>query len=125
MKFIIMAGLIIMSTLAFGRSSMPGRTNVFDAYIPDDNPNVYTYGVVVDTASIEDRDLNITVQPSYTPELHKEQILICGPSFERAKIDHLNLHSPMVMTYERIAHRTVHGIGCHNIVSVDYFKETK
>ena len=120
-----LSALLVLAQMSYGATSAPSRSNSLEAYIPDDNTNVYTYGVIVDTASIEDRFLNITVQPAYTPELHKEQVLICGSSFEWAKIDHLNLHSPMVMTYERIAHRTVHGIGCHNIVSVDYFKETK
>lgn len=86
------------------------------------NPNIYEAGSIVNYAIIgKSEGLVIRVQPLATYALYTDEILFCGVPAD--KID--GHENPMVLIYERQAHRLVDGLGCHELVRVSDIKAEK
>jgi len=63
-----------------------------------------------------DGNLNLRVKPLGTYMLYDESVLFCGMPLDKLR----NLRGDrFVLTYERVAHHTVQGLGCHNLVRAD------
>ncbi len=88
----------------------------------DKNPNIYEAGEILDYTIIgKNEALNLRVQPLATYALYSDEILFCG-----VPADKLDGHeNPMVLIYERVSHRMIDGIGCHELVSVKDIKGEK
>jgi hypothetical protein len=79
------------------------------------NPNIYVAVDNVIEVTDVDGNLNLRIHPVGTFMLYDENVLLCGQPFDRfAGFDY-----PMMITYERVAHRAVEGVGCHELRSVD------
>jgi hypothetical protein len=104
---VFMAGRAHCTTTA-QRSNSIGATTY--------NTNPYTYLPVDNVIEVTDIDgsLNFRVHPVGTYMLFDQNILLCG---HPDKFDGANY--PFLMTYETIAHRTVRGVACHNLVRID------
>jgi len=104
-------------SLAHGSTTKANRPNSLGISEIYTNTNAYLFGVPIDgqiLESEEDRATNVRFQPYNTPALYDESVLFCGQvaDFFQGKT------GPLVVTYDRIAHRRFHGIACHDIVSV-------
>jgi hypothetical protein len=58
------------------------------------------------------------LQPTGTYQLFTEDVLLCKQPVEMF----IGKKNPMVITYETRAHKTVQGIGCHELKRVDELK---
>jgi hypothetical protein len=106
-----------LAILAHGSTTKANRPNSLGISEIYTNTNAYLFGVPIDgqiLESEEDRATNVRFQPYNTPALYDESVLFCGQvaDFFQGKT------GPLVVTYDRIAHRRFHGIACHDIVSV-------
>ena len=85
------------------------------------NPLMYTAGSLSETQdalSTVDGNLNLRILPLGTYALYDESILLCGEP-----VDMFNgVTEPFVLVYERTAHRTVQGVGCHVLIEVRSLK---
>jgi hypothetical protein len=86
------------------------------------NPLIYVAGSVADASRVDDA-VNIRFQPLGTYSLFDQNILLCGTDKLVAKFD--GKHNPMVLTYERQAHRAVNGVGCHDLIRVDNLEPSR
>lgn len=89
----------------------------------DENPLMYLAGsLATDKAVTEiDGNLNLRIKPLGTYMLFDEAVLLCGMPVDMFQ----GITEPFVLTYERTAHRSVQGIGCHVLVHVNSLKEEK
>lgn len=79
--------------------------------------NPYSYLVidkVTDIQSVEG-NLSLRVHPMWTYMLFDQNLLFCGLPMEKFR----GITAPFVITYERQAHRSVQGVGCHYVFKVD------
>jgi hypothetical protein len=87
------------------------------------NPNVYLSGTLLD-GSVFDSDgrefTSLRVHPLKTFALYDEDLLLCGNKAE----DFQGKTSPVLITYERVAHQTVQGVACHELMGVDEVHES-
>ena len=124
-KLIVIAAIIMVLLMCFGPACLiahgsttkVNRSNSLGISEIYTNTNAYLFGVPIDgqiLESEEDRATNVRFQPYNTPALYDESVLFCGQvaDFFQGKT------GPLVVTYDRIAHRRFHGIACHDIVSV-------
>ena len=83
-----------------------------------DNPYTYKAGNIVSGALVDDGNaIAVRIQPTSTYTLFTEDILLCSSI---ATLDlFLNKRNPVVLTYETKAHKTVQGVGCHDLKRVD------
>ena len=88
------------------------------------NPLAYLAGSIAtnqDALTNVDGNLNIRIKPLETYMLYDESILFCG-----LPTDMFNGKTePFLLTYERVAHRQVRGVGCHELVAVHSLKTEK
>ena len=107
-----------LSILAHGstepRVNRPNSLGVSEVY---QNSNVYLFGQPIDGQILEyeeDHATNVRFQPYNTPALYDESVLFCGmvADFFQGK------RGPVVVTYDKIAHRRFNGIACHELISV-------
>jgi hypothetical protein len=85
------------------------------------NPLAYLAGSIAtnqDAVSNVDGNLNVRMSPLGTYMLYDESVLLCGLPMDKFQ----GITEPFVLTYERVARRTVQGIGCHVLISVDSLK---
>jgi hypothetical protein len=106
-----------LAILAHGSTTKPNRPNSLG--IPEiyTNDNSYLFAQPIDGQILEyeeDRATNVRFQPYNTPALYDESVLFCGmvADFFQGKT------GPLVVTYDRIAHRRFNGVACHDLVSV-------
>ena len=88
------------------------------------NPLMYMAGSLAmnqDAVSNIDGNLNIRISPLGTYMLYDESVLFCGLPVDKFQ----GVTEPFVMAYERVARRTVQGIGCHALISVHSLKTEK
>lgn len=118
----------ILLTLILGLSNAhctptKEHTNSLGVAMYHDNPYIYVEGAIVGGSIVgtgRNIGTNIRIQPSHTYALFTQELLICGgPSEELANA---SVGGPLVLTYEAQAHRTVLGIGCHTLLSIDQVK---
>lgn len=89
----------------------------------EDNPYTYLEGSIVSGAFIEDRALNLRVQPRATYALFTQDVLFCDIDEVAARMN--GKSNPVVLVYETVAHRTIEGVGCHELIAVDEVKSEK
>jgi hypothetical protein len=87
-----------------------------------DNPYTYKAGTV-STVGAPDDAIVIRIQPLATYSLFTEDILFCDA--DRVALLGSGKHNPVLLTYKTRASHMVQGIGCHDLVRVDEFKESK
>ena len=96
------------------KANRPNSLGISEIYT---NTNEYLFAQPIDgqiLESEEDRATNVRFQPYNTPALYDESVLFCGQvaDFFQGKT------GPLVVTYDRIAHRRFHGVACHDLISV-------
>ena len=123
----VIGGIAVLLLLLFGppcmlahgstsnpRVNRPNSLGVSEIY---QNNNAYLLAQPIDGQIMEyeeDRATSVRFSPYNTPALYDESILFCGlvADFFQGKA------GPLVVTYDRIAHRRFNGVSCHDIVSV-------
>jgi hypothetical protein len=110
--------LILLLTSGYGHASTTSTAhgqNTFGALIYNHNPNTYLAGSILDYAIVgQSEGLSMRVKPLATYMLFDENVLFCG-----VPADKINGHeNPMVLVYERVDHRMIDGVGCHDLLEV-------
>jgi hypothetical protein len=79
--------------------------------------NPYIYEAVQNIAEVTEIDgnMNLRVKPVGTYMLYDDIILLCGRPVEKFT----GITEPFLMTYERVSHRMVRGVACHELLRVD------
>lgn len=88
----------------------------------ESNPYTYLEGNLVSGAVI-DSGVNLRFQPRGTYNLFTQEILFCDVETVAQKF--AGKSGLVVLTYETVAHRTIQGVGCHNLRSIDAIKEER
>jgi hypothetical protein len=100
------------------------QSNSIGSVAYTENPLMYQAGYIAqggDAIANVDGNLNIRIKPLETYMLYDESILFCG-----LPTDMFNGKTePFLLTYERVAHRQVRGVGCHELVAVHSLKTEK
>lgn len=78
-----------------------------------ENHNAYLFAVPI-SGAVMDGATSISFQPYNTMELYTEQVLFCGDVTKKFE----GKTGPMVVTYDRVAHKMFRGVACHALVSV-------
>lgn len=86
------------------------------------NPFTYFEGSLVSGATI-DSAVNLRFSPRQTYGLFTQDILFCD--YDNVAEKFAGKKGLVVLSYETVAHRTIQGIGCHSLRSVDEVKEDK
>jgi Kef-type K+ transport system membrane component KefB len=119
------AGIVAFVLIASGlgrASTTSSHRNSLGVVMYTINPNIYEAGSIVNYAIIgKSEGLVLRVQPLATYALYTDEILLCGVPAD--KID--GHENPMVLIYERQAHKLVDGLGCHELVHVRDIKAEK
>jgi len=105
--------------LAHGSTSNPriNRPNSLGISESYQNSNEYLFAQPIDGQILEyeeDHATNVRFSPYNTPALYDESVLFCGmvADFFQGKT------GPLVVTYDKIAHRRFNGVACHDLRSV-------
>jgi hypothetical protein len=113
----LITGVLLLSQ--FGHcSTTSSRENSLGTISYKSNPLMYlaaslsTNGNAVDEI---DGNLNLRLKPVGTYMLYDESILFCGYPTDKFE----GVKEPFLLTYERVSHHNVQGVGCHNLVRVD------
>lgn len=86
------------------------------------NPFTYVEGSI-SNVSLVGTGVNLRLQPRDVYSLFTQEILLCD--YDNVAEKFAGKRGLMVLTYETVAHRSIEGIGCHNLRSVDEVKEEK
>jgi hypothetical protein len=105
--------VIVMNTKPGCSEVTKNRPNSLGADQIYENHNAYLFAVPI-AGSVMDGATSIRFQPYNTMSLYEESVLFCGDVTEKFE----NKEGPMVITYDRVAHRKFRGIACHDLVSV-------
>jgi hypothetical protein len=100
------------------------QSNSLGSVMYAENPLMYQAGFIAqgsDSVSDVDGNLNIRINPLETYMLYDESVLFCGLPVDMFQ----GKTEPFVLTYERVAHRQVRGVGCHELVAVHSLKTEK
>ena len=91
------------------------HSNAFGAATYNENP--YAYLPVDNLMEVTEVDgsLNFRVHPLGTYMLYDQNLLLCGRPVEKLE----GVKFPFLITYERVAHRSVRGVGCHDLLRID------
>lgn len=118
------AGLVIALLIVAGTAHCAinkKHENSLGLNIPYENPYTYMFGSAVAGNFVQDSKgkyhTNMRFQPYGTFSLYSESILFCGEvgdQFNSAGFD-----IPLVITYKRVAHQSVQGIGCHELEHIN------
>jgi hypothetical protein len=113
-------GIVVTVLVSLGHcATTSNRKNSLGTVSYDHNPLMYLAGSLTQTSdavSNIDGNLNLRINPLGTYMLYDESVLFCGLPVDKFQ----GVSEPFVMTYERQAHRTVQGIGCHNLLLVNH-----
>ena len=114
--------LFVLAVSTFGHDTTTQHRNSLGVPMYTVNPYIYEAGEIVDYAIVEKGEgLSIRVKPLATYLLFDDNLLLCG-----VPADKINGHeNPMVLVYERVAHKMVDGVGCHELVEVRSIKTEK
>lgn len=111
----LLAMIFLFATSGRAATTATAHNNSLGVVQYVDNPFTYKEGAVQQAVDIQNgRAMVARLQPTGTYGLFTEDILFCGNP--RLKFE--GKHNPMVLTYMTVAHRTIEGIGCHELVSV-------
>ena len=82
------------------------------------NQNIYLFAKPVAGVVFEDVKhhlfTSIRFQPYHTAALYDENVLFCGDVSKEFN----GKNGPVIVTYDRVAHQSTKGIGCHDLWSV-------
>jgi hypothetical protein len=118
------AALVLLLNTLGHCATTSSRKNSLGTVSYDANPYAYLAGSLTatsDSVTEVDGNLNLRINPLGTYLLYDESILLCGLPI--AKFE--GVQQPFVLTYERKGHRSVQGIACHELVSVNHLVEKK
>lgn len=121
LTWIALVGLVALLGIALAHGAVPGKKhqNSLGADIPYSNPYVYLMGSIADGAILQDEQgrefTNVRFHPYRTFALYDESVLFCGNVAAMFK----GKDGAIVVTYRRTASRSLQGVGCHNLESVD------
>jgi hypothetical protein len=119
----VMLALAIALCIQGHATTTSSRKNSLGVLAYERNPYVYVAG---DAGEVFDIDngaaINIRVNPIGTYQGFTEDLLFCGTK-------ELELfqgkHNPIVLVFGAVAHRTVEGIGCHQLLRVEQIDPEK
>jgi hypothetical protein len=121
-KIGLIVALLILGLVAVGRCSVSKRSeNSLGIVQYDSNPLMYMAATIAhteDAVTNVDGNLNLRLKPIGTYMLYDESVLLCGMPMDKFQ----GITEPFVLTYERVSRRSVHGVGCHNLLRVDSLK---
>jgi hypothetical protein len=124
-KALFLVLLLILTLLgakgAFGAVSKK-HDNSLGVVMQQTNPYTYLEGHVSDFSDVG-QGINLRIQPRGMYSLFDQSVLFCD--FENVAVNFQNKSGVVVLTYRTQAHRTIEGIGCHELISVDEVKEVK
>jgi hypothetical protein len=86
------------------------------------NPFTYFEGSISNT-SLVGTGVNLRLQPRGVYSLFTQEILLCD--YDNVAEKFAGKQGLLVLTYETVAHRSIEGIGCHDLHSVDEVKEER
>lgn len=112
----VIALVLSFTMLAHGTTTRQQNATGFVQYI--ENPLMYVAATLAPnqrSVTSVDGNLNLRIKPLGTYMLYDESILFCGMPLDKFR----GIGEPFLLTFERVAHRTVQGIACHNLVRVD------
>lgn len=123
-QFVAIVAVLLAFMIATGHCATTSkRNNAFGAVTYNENPNTYVAGSVTNVSVVGNYDgIVFRIQPLGTYQLFTQDILFCPQGVTTAL---QNKRNPVVITYERAAHRTVQGIGCHKLLHIDNLETTK
>ena len=123
LKFVFAIVLLVVLGIALQSghcsTSAPRHNNGLGVVISQDNIYMYNMGLVTDGAILSNERgedfTSITFLPFGSPMLDTEQVMLCDNL-----ADELNKHGRkvIVLTYERQAHQTYQGVGCHQVLAI-------
>ena len=83
-----------------------------------ENPYTYVEGELRGAVYVEKNALVVRIQPRGTYALYTEDLLFCRGAAEKIQ----GKQGALVFVYERVAHESIQGIGCHELRFVDEIK---
>ena len=116
----VVALLATTAHCAVGNKKFQGNALGFVQY--ETNPYMYLAGALsTDGNAVADVDgnLSLRIRPTGTYMLYDENILLCGLPTDKFT----GVSEEFVITYERVSHHTVQGVGCHQLLRVDSIKK--
>jgi hypothetical protein len=112
--------LLLLMLAGCALAAVPKHHNSLGTVSYESNPYTYRAGAVVTGFDIDEgKGLVIRIQPIGTYNLFSEDILFCGNPIDKLE----GLHNPILLTYATLAHRTVRGVGCHELLRADEVKD--
>lgn len=111
--------LVLTLNLLGHCATTSSKKNAFGTMSYEQNPLMYLAGSLSqsgDAVSQVEGNLNLRINPLGTYMLYDESILFCGRPIDKFQ----GIEEPFVLTYERVAHRMVDGVGCHELIRVDH-----
>lgn len=107
-----------LSALAHGAVPKNNRANSLGVDQIYTNPNVYLFGGLLSGQVFRGGNgefyTSVRVQPYNTMSIYDESVLFCDNQSQWFN----GKRRPVIITYERKAHRMFRGIGCHELFSV-------
>ena len=114
--YLIGVALVIVVFLVANAHCSVGNKHVSSIGVPmaQENPLMYMAGRLSpqDPVSNIEGNLNLRINPLGTYMLFDESVLLCGMPTDKLR----GVTEPFVLVYERIARRSVQGVGCHVLV---------
>lgn len=118
--WLVLGLILLFSVFSRGATTSGNHKNSLGVIQYQDNPLTYKEGAVVglswaSSGGGNSFGVNVRIQPRGTFALFTEEILFCGDPSEKFS----QMHNPMVLAYETVDHKTISGVGCHELKSVD------
>lgn len=121
----IVAAVLLFAQVAHCAIATKKHDNSLGVVQYETNPFTYIEGGITNVSVIENGDtpaLNLRIQPRATYALFTQEILFCDAERTAEKFAGKK-GGVFVLAYETVAHRTVQGIGCHELATVDVVQE--
>jgi len=110
-----LAGFLVFFAFFYGVANAsttlgnrPNSLGVLEIY---QNPYAYLLALPIDGQILDGKFTNVRFWPYGTPTLYDESFLFCGDVADQF------INKPMVIIYEKQAHRMYQGISCHELLS--------
>ena len=111
---VLMVLALIVAFCTLGHAATTSKSQNSLGSVPYDvNPLVYIAGSVKDAAKV-DGNLNLRFAPLGTYALFDQNILLCGIPVNKFE----GVTEPFMLVYERRSHKSVQGVGCHEVYGV-------
>jgi len=110
----VITSLLLLANAAHCSTTKP-QTNSLGIVQYNENPYIYEAVQTIAEVTEIDGNLNMRVKPVGTYMLYDDIVLLCELPTDAFQ----GIREPFLMTYERVAHISVRGVGCHRLVRVD------